>query len=99
MTTIDLEGKVIIIGAPYMLPGTDRAAQKIILEVTYNDARKKNDLFAVFLYGKDTEVNGPVWAGYNPSGSKMAFVRCKLGGRYKNSRDTLTLTLKKIQWL
>lgn len=97
MTTIDLTGRIIVVGAPYMMPGTNRAAQKIILEVSYKDARVKNDLFAIFLYGKDTEVGGPVWNSGAPRGRTVT-VRCKLGGKVKDQKDSLMLTLKKIVW-
>lgn len=99
MTTIELTGTVVMIGAPYMMPKSTRQAQKIILEVNYQDAREKTDLFAVFLYGKDCDPSGRVWSGYRHQGSRRAKMLCKLGGRYKNQKDSLTLTLKKIIWL
>ncbi len=94
---VTITGKLIRVDPSKDMPGGKRKVQRVIFQVSYNDARIKTDFFALFLYGDDIKA---FWEQYNfkhpPHSGKFT---AKLNGRLKNNHDNLTLTYKKIKWL
>jgi predicted phage tail protein len=95
---IKLRGRLHSWGKKILLPGSDREAMKMIIEVTYNDARMRTDYYPIVIYGKDD-----IWNSVKDHNDKIAKQECivtvKLTGRIKNGRESLTLTFKSIEWL
>lgn len=93
---ITITGKLMEVGDVYELtPG--RKAQRIIVEVSYNDARVKTDYFAVFAYGLDIPK---LWEHHNDRHPPHSIkITAKLNGRMKQDRNTLTLSFKSVIWI
>lgn len=92
---VTITGSVIEFGEIYEIsPG--RKAQRIIIQCNYSNVKVKTDLFAVFVFGND------IWKlveNYKTGSlvNEGTFV-CKLNGRMKEGRNTLTLTFKNVTW-
>jgi hypothetical protein len=92
---VTITGSVIEFGDIYELsPG--RKAQRILIQCNYTNVKIKTDTFAVFVFGAD------IWKlveNYK-TGSLLnqGTFTCKLNGRMKDDRNTLTLTFKKVEW-
>jgi len=95
---IKISGRLHTWGKKFNLPGSERPALKMIIEVSYNDARMRTDYFPIIIYGKDDIWNAI--EGHNDKINKQeCIVTVKLTGRITNGRESLTLTYKSIQWL
>ncbi len=99
---VTIDGIIFFSGDSYFLPGSRRRVRKVIIEKEYPpDKAIKPDYYAVFFYGnlvdelevklsaspqtmaQKTEAAGGI--------NQKIEIYCKLTGRVKNLRDTLTL--------
>ena len=96
MITVTIKGRFFHASEQYTLPGSKRLAQKLFIECTHDDKRVKDDIFCIYVFGDDIAK----CFAYYPYGAapKYCSVTAKLSGRYKNQRDSLTLTFRSILW-
>jgi len=93
---VTITGKLIRIDPSREMPGSKRKFQRVIVQVSYNDARIKTDFFAVFIYGDDIKA---FWSEYNfKHPPHTVEVTVKMNGRLKGNYDNLTLTYKTVKW-